>query len=111
MHLPGFTEVDKLVLSRCSDLPRTRNRALFSLVVGLLLVAVLVVLRYKEISAAGFFWFAVIYTVITSFDKSAQVLTLLAHKRVIVKLVKHVVDRERAGGTAEGDPEAPGPEA
>ncbi len=97
-----LSQVDNIILSNCANLRATRNRTLFGLVFGVLLAAGLITGKVTSVSVDTIFWLSLAYVAISTLDKASMGLNVLAHKRLILKLLNHMAGNENATDETEG---------
>lgn len=85
-----FHQIDKILLSRCADLQFTKKRTWLALAIGGVFALALVTMKVRQASISVFFWLSLIYVLITTFDKLSHGLSILAYKRLVLKLVKQI---------------------
>ena len=93
----GLTDTESLILKRCSDAEATRRRMRGVLLAAGLFVALLVAVAWLSRSLALVLGVALLYIVITTWEKLAYGRGVLSYKAIIGKLVRRLGELDKGG--------------
>ena len=95
----GLTETESRILKRCTDAEATRRRMRQVLVSATVFAALLVAMAWYSRSLALVLGVAVLYIVVTTWEKLAYGRGVLSYKAIITKLVRRLGDLDSGGAS------------
>ena len=93
----GLTENESRILKRCSDVELTRRRMRQVLLAATIFAALLVALAWYSRSLSVVLGIALLYIVLTTWEKLAYGRGVLSYKAIIGKLVRRLNELDGGG--------------